>query len=51
MGKLAKPGKIEQKIFANRNFETSAGFDDRDDCRDTRSGLLATDMYPPARTG
>ena len=36
------------KIVANRDFESSAGFDDRDDGCNTRSSFLASDVYPVA---
>jgi hypothetical protein len=34
------------KIVANRDFESSAGFDDRDDGCHARSSFLASDVYP-----
>ena len=36
------------KIVANRDFESSAGFDDRDDGCNARSSFLASDVYPVA---
>jgi hypothetical protein len=48
IGKLATPGKIEQKIVANRDFQSSGGFDYRDYRSNARSGFLASDAYPVA---
>ena len=37
-----------RRIEVRRDFESSAGFDDRDDGCDARASFLASDMYPVA---
>ena len=43
---VGQAGQDRAKIVANRDFQSPAGFDDRDYSRDARSGLLASDVDP-----
>jgi hypothetical protein len=47
-GKVYQAWQDRAKILADRNFEPSAGFDNRDDGCDARPSLLAADVYPIA---
>ncbi len=45
-GSFGETGEDRRQVFAHRDVDPSAGFDDGEDGGDFGSGLLAADMDP-----